>query len=93
MTRPASQPATGAALTAALPAAVRHLHAGKLRQAEALCRQILEARPNHHGALYLLGAVMHRMGRKEATVEIIGKPVPPRHHFSADLARSSNSAK
>ncbi|MCH7889623.1 MAG: tetratricopeptide repeat protein, partial [Proteobacteria bacterium] len=67
---------------AALPAAVRHLHAGQLQRSEALCREVLEARPDHHAALHLLGVVMHRMGRKEAAVELIGKAVALRPDYA-----------
>ncbi len=82
-TGPASPPAThNAAVAAALPAAVRHLHAGQLQRSEALCREVLEARPDHHAALHLLGVVMHRMGRKEAAVELIGKAVAVRPDYA-----------
>ena len=73
---PGPQAASNAtAAVAALSAAVRQLHAGKLQESEALCKRVLEARPDHHAALHLLGVVMHRLGRKETAVELIGKAV------------------
>ena len=80
---PVDHPVENAASAAAvLPAAVRQLHAGKLQESEALCRQVLKARPDHHAALHLLGVVMHRMGRMEAAVEFIGKAVALRPEYA-----------
>ena len=57
----------------AFAAAVRHHQAGELEDAAALYRRVLEARPDHHDALNLLGVVMNRVGRSEVAVDLIGK--------------------
>jgi Flp pilus assembly protein TadD/capsular polysaccharide biosynthesis protein len=65
----------GGAAEAALAAAMRRHRAGRFREAEALYRRILEARPDHPEALHLLGVVMHQTGRSDAAVEFIGKAI------------------
>lgn len=43
--------------------AVQHHHAGRLREAEQLYRQILDRQPNHHNAIHQLGLIAHQIGR------------------------------
>jgi Flp pilus assembly protein TadD len=46
-----------------------HYHqTGNLQQAEALCRQILQAEPGHAGALQLLGLLAYQAGRHEVAI-------------------------
>jgi protein O-GlcNAc transferase len=59
----------------ALQIAVQHHQAGRLADAEALCRQILAAQPNHAGALHLLGLVAHQAGRDDLAAEWIRQAV------------------
>jgi Tfp pilus assembly protein PilF len=59
----------------ALETACRHHRSGRLREAEALYRQILQAEPNHADALHLLGVVAHQHGRHEQAVEMIGRAI------------------
>jgi len=49
--------------------------AGRLAEAEALYRQILQTRPGHPDALHLLGMVAHETGRNELAVELIGQAI------------------
>ncbi|HEV3395632.1 MAG TPA: tetratricopeptide repeat protein [Xanthobacteraceae bacterium] len=66
----------GAAATAQpFAAALRHLQAGQLPDAERLCRQILGADPRHADSLHLLGLIAHLTGRNEAAVDLIGKAI------------------
>jgi len=51
-------------------ARARH-QADDLAGAEAACRRILQARPAHPGALYLLGAIAHRSGRHEEAIGLL----------------------
>lgn len=46
---------------------------GRLREAEVLCRQILQAQPENPGALQSLGMIALQTGHAEAAVELIGK--------------------
>jgi len=69
----------------AMQAAVEHHQAGRLPQAEAIYRQILQAAPNHPDVLHLLGLIAHRAGKNEIAVELIGKaisvnPSSPTYH-------------
>src|SRR5262245_26039515 len=47
----------------ALALAERHRTAGRLGEAEALCRKILAAAPNEPAAEHLLGLIAHQAGR------------------------------
>jgi predicted O-linked N-acetylglucosamine transferase (SPINDLY family) len=58
-----------------LSEAHRHHQAGRLPEAEALYRQILQVQPDHPDALHLLGLIAHHAGRYEAAVELIGKAI------------------
>ena len=56
-------------------AAVKLHTAGKLREAEAMYRQILEADPRHADALHLLGLVAHQSGQHGAAQECISRAI------------------
>src|SRR5437016_126840 len=58
----------------ALAEAIEHFHAGRLREAESICRQVVEHDPVNAAALHLLGVLAHQAGRKEA-VELISRAV------------------
>ena len=60
---------------AALAAALRHHQAGQLAEAEALYRQVLQARPDQPDALHLLGVLAHQVERHEVAVELIGQAI------------------
>lgn len=55
--------------------ALQHHQAGRLQEAEALYRQILQSQPDHPDALHLLGLLAHQSGRHETAVELIGKAI------------------
>jgi len=56
-------------------AALEHHQAGRLPQAEAIYRQILQAAPNHPEALHLSGVIAHQTGRNAIAVELINKAI------------------
>lgn len=58
-----------------LAGATRHLQAGRLREAEGLCRRVLDAQPDHPDALHLLGMVAARSGQPSAAVELIQRAI------------------
>jgi uncharacterized protein (TIGR02466 family) len=55
--------------------AIDHQRSGRLREAEALCRQVLRAQPNHPTALNLLGTIARQAGRPEAAAALLRKAV------------------
>jgi tetratricopeptide (TPR) repeat protein len=58
-----------------LALALQHHQAGRLREAEAMYRQILVANPMHVDALQLLGLLAHQVGRNDLAVELIGRAI------------------
>jgi Flp pilus assembly protein TadD len=55
--------------------AEQHRDAGKLPEAESLCRQILQSFPKHAGALHLLGIIAHQAGNAPAGIELLQQAV------------------
>ncbi|HWP39396.1 MAG TPA: tetratricopeptide repeat protein, partial [Tepidisphaeraceae bacterium] len=58
-----------------LATALAHHQAGRLAEAEALYRQILDSDPQDPQAMHLLGVVLHQTGRSAGAVELIGRAV------------------
>ena len=54
-----------------LKTAEAHYQAGRMAQAEAVLRQLLQQQPNHSEALHALGLVAFRAGKIEAAVQLI----------------------
>lgn len=65
----------GMTIEQALSLAIAHHQAGRLAEAEALYRQIIEVQPEHADALNLLGLVAYHTGRGSVAVEIILKAI------------------
>ncbi|TAK91702.1 MAG: tetratricopeptide repeat protein [Burkholderiaceae bacterium] len=61
--------------TQTLQEALTHHRAGRLPQAEALYRQILERVPDHADALHLLGVLAHQMGDHARAVATIDQAI------------------
>jgi tetratricopeptide (TPR) repeat protein len=59
-----------------LQAALAHHRAGRIDQAEALYRKMLDAAPNHPQALRMLGVIETERGQPARAVELIGKAFP-----------------
>ena len=59
------------ALDQALALAEQHLQAGRLPAAEALCRDILRARPECAPALHLLGIVIYQAGNLPVAIDLV----------------------
>ncbi|HXI21759.1 MAG TPA: tetratricopeptide repeat protein [Gemmatimonadales bacterium] len=70
------------------------LQAGRLDEAESLCRQVLEIVPNHAEALFLSGVVAERRGRNWEALELIDRALirSPRfvdaHNHRGDVMRA-----
>jgi protein O-GlcNAc transferase len=56
-------------------AAMLHHRGGRLREAERLYRQILQADSNHADALHMLGVLAHQTGRQQLAVEMISRAI------------------
>jgi predicted O-linked N-acetylglucosamine transferase (SPINDLY family) len=55
--------------------ALSHYQAGRLAEAERLCRQILAQNPNHADALNLLGVLLGQMGQWDAPPRLIRRAI------------------
>src|SRR5665811_1873097 len=69
----ASAHAVDTSIAKAIQTALKHHQAGRLPQAEAIYRQILQAAPNHPDALHLLGVLAHQTENDGMAVELISK--------------------
>jgi protein O-GlcNAc transferase len=58
-----------------LAAAFQHYQAGRIAQAEALCRQILAVQRNHPDALFLGGLIAQRQQRPDQAVALISQAI------------------
>ena len=72
-------------------AAVEHLRARRLAEAEKCCRDILTVEPSHFDAQHLLGIIAFEAGRYDVSAELIGralavKPGNAEAHFNLALA-------
>ena len=61
--------------TDALDAAIQHHQAGRLAEAEAVCRQILRCRPTDPEALHRLGLIAHQSRRFETAASLIAQAI------------------
>ncbi|HMD54356.1 MAG TPA: tetratricopeptide repeat protein, partial [Phycisphaerae bacterium] len=59
----------------AINTALECYNAGRLNQAEAICRQIIVQDPNHADALHMLGLIAGRAGNHKTAVELIGRAI------------------
>jgi protein O-GlcNAc transferase len=71
---------------AAIAVAQEHLNAGRLPQAEAFYRQILDVEPDHPDALHSLGVIAYQVGNNDVAAELIGRAA----HISPSGVKYSN---
>jgi protein O-GlcNAc transferase len=74
-------------LQQAFDLASQHQSAGRLHEAQILCRQILVQQPAHLGAIRLLGAIAHHEGRTDLAADLMRQaialdPASPETHFN-----------
>ena len=67
--------------TGSLQQALALHQAGRLPEAEAVYRQILQKEPSHPDALQFLGLLAHQMGKNEVAVELIRKALAYRPDY------------
>ena len=56
-------------------AALQHLQAGRLAEAERLFQQVLAVNPRHADSLHLLGVIAYQTGRPDLAVDLIRKAI------------------
>lgn len=59
----------------ALQSAIEHHRAGRLGEARAICQQLLQAKPDHHRALHLLGLIAEQQGNCQGALELLKRAV------------------
>src|SRR5215813_7302296 len=74
-------------------AALADQRAGRLAEAERICRHILVIDPDHAQTFHLLGLIEHQLGRSEVAIEHIRKAItrsgrdPAFHHNLGNILR------
>jgi tetratricopeptide (TPR) repeat protein len=63
-----------------LQTALQHHQAGRLPEAEALYRQVLQVQPDQPTALHYLGVIAHQIGKHEAAVQYIAQALQLNPH-------------
>jgi predicted O-linked N-acetylglucosamine transferase (SPINDLY family) len=69
------EPAGSMSTTNAVQMAWGHQRAGRLQEAEAIYRQVLQIDPEHKDALHYLGLIAYQVGKNEIAAELIGKAI------------------
>jgi tetratricopeptide (TPR) repeat protein/2-polyprenyl-3-methyl-5-hydroxy-6-metoxy-1,4-benzoquinol methylase len=62
-------------IPATMQTAMQHHQSGRLPQAEACCRQVLQIAPNHPDALHLLGLIAYQVGKNAIAVDLINRAI------------------
>ncbi|HNV87363.1 MAG TPA: tetratricopeptide repeat protein [Methylotenera sp.] len=73
ITAPMQSAPTGLSVPHALQTAMMHHQAGNLSQAEMLYKQVLQAAPNQHDALHLLGLIAKQKGDHKTAIQLMRK--------------------
>jgi tetratricopeptide (TPR) repeat protein len=68
-------PVVDTSIPGLLRTAIEHHQAGRLLQAEAIYRQMLQIAPNNPDALHLLGLIFHQAGKFETAVDLISRAI------------------
>jgi tetratricopeptide (TPR) repeat protein/flavin reductase (DIM6/NTAB) family NADH-FMN oxidoreductase RutF len=63
------------AILVVMQEALTHHQAGRLAQAEALYRQILDEQPRHADALHYLGMLAHQSGKQQEAIDLIRQAI------------------
>lgn len=69
-------------LANALQRATAHYQAGQLREAEAVCQQILQLSPNHPDALHMQGMIAYQIGMFDVAATLLGSVVDIAPNFA-----------
>ena len=71
----------------AMQLAIQNHQAGRLAEAEKICRQVLSRQPGNPDALHLLGMIAAQVGQLDAGIELIRRaiainPAMPHYHIN-----------
>ena len=61
--------------TPLLQQAIAHHQAGRLQQAEYICREIIKIEPENANACHILGLVAHQVVRSNIAIHLISKAI------------------
>lgn len=78
--QPSSPPSEAMELSNALQLANGHHQAGRLSEAEAVCKQILGISPNHPDAMYLLGMIAYQIGMHDVAAVFFDQVIEVKPH-------------
>ncbi len=81
----------GMSLEQAMQMAIGHHQAGRLSEAETVCRQILAQFPKHAQALHFLGILAGEAGNPEVGIDLIGRAIavnPSIAEYHSDLGHA-----
>ena len=77
----------------AIVIAIQHHRAGRLRAAEEIYRQILQAEPTHADALHLVGIVNAQAGNHQIAVEYIDRALKVKPLWAEAQANMGNALR
>jgi protein O-GlcNAc transferase len=80
--QPASTHSKALDISKALQLASAHHQAGRLVEAEAVCKQILQVSPNHPDALHLMGMIAYQVGMHDVAAIFFGGVIEIAPHFA-----------
>jgi len=86
--RGVAQQQPGQSIAQALALADAQRQAGRLAEAEQLCRQVLAASPGHAEAFHLLGIIAHQAGNLPTAIELVRRAIAANGevvHYHANL--------
>ena len=84
-----NKPNDAASVQRRIDLVLRHMQAGRLADAEAVCREVWHACPGEAGVCHLLGLLNHQLGKSEAAVDLIQRAIslnPNEAEFHNNLA-------
>jgi predicted TPR repeat methyltransferase/Flp pilus assembly protein TadD len=78
-------------ISQAIQTGLQHHWAGRLPEAEAIYRQVLEVDPNNADVLNSLGIIAYQVGKHEKAIELIDRALAIKPHFAEALASRGNA--
>lgn len=81
------------AILESLNLAVTYVNAGRLPEAERLCREVLQTDPTQHHAWHLLGLIATQVGKYDVAVNLISKAIAISPDFSDAYYNLGNAFK
>ncbi|BCK86457.1 photosystem I assembly protein Ycf3 [Sideroxyarcus emersonii] len=87
------QPAAAAAVAESFQAAMEHFQAGRLGEAEMVCRQILRVEPGQPDVLHMLGVIASQAGKYDTAVELFGDVLKMAPDFAQAHYNMANALK